>query len=146
MKNNTLRAGSFLRLTLALLSCLALVGCASQGPVSSPQFSGLVRDVLPPDSGEIQMFGVACWLPQANGLGRLQLNPFGWRKAQRNVKPISCVLIVTDADIFVTHWDKETDAYQTTKRFSLAKKKNVTLHSRNLNRRVTVEWGDYDRC
>jgi len=84
------------------------------------------------------MFGPGYWSPNTRGFTDTR-SP-GLTKGQRS---IAGVLVFTNSAIIVEQWDEKTSKYQIIKRFWLSQKRDITLDTFGLNRRVVVQWNDY---
>ena len=123
---------NLVKLVIVSWLCVSLFGCVTAGPVFSPQFIDLVHEAINVAPEEIIMLGPGAWYPNLRGFahGPGGIYTFG-------------VLAVTPSYLFVVQWDKTANNYQVVKRFSLTKKKKVTLDTFGLSRRVVVLWTDY---
>ena len=112
------------------------VGCAllGAGPVSAPNFPDLVRQAVPPEDGDVLLFGPGRWFPNAGG--------FKHAYSGRVEAQIAGVLVIAENAILVQQWDETRGRLEPLKRFPLASATAVTLASFGLNRRLVVRWQD----
>lgn len=124
-------------ITIFIIS-ISLLGCASLGPTSAPNFKELVKAPIPSDSGEVLMSGPGQWLP--NTIGFTDTKSTGITAGQ---DPVAGVLVITDSAIFVEQWDTANDKFRIMKRFLLSQVKELNLDTYGANRRVAIQWDDY---
>jgi hypothetical protein len=122
---------------LVLLSFF-MTGCSVLGPVSSPEFGAMIKNANPEGAGDIKTYGPVWWYPNTRGF-----NDARGLGISRSQDPIPGILVVTTKEFFIEQWDENEKKYQITKRFSLAEKKEISLDSYGLNRRVVVQWKDF---
>ncbi len=122
----------FLAVSIALVSVLTLTGASAYGPVREPNYIGLATAALPPDSGEVLMFGRGYWAPDANGFTDIRSQP----------TPMLGLLLITTKGIYFQQWLKPESRYDTMGRILFSEMDSVRIAEFGRSLRVVLKKKD----
>jgi len=128
---------AMLRTIMLLILATLFAGCASLGPVDSPDFPQLVAQAVPKIDGEIRLYGPGNWFPNTRGFTPERSSLLA---SPPNVIP--GILVVTNDAILLQQWDDKEKAFDIVKRLLFTELTSVALDSYGVNRRIVLRKRD----
>ena len=124
-----------------MISIFVMAGCASafHGPINSPEYSELIEEALPPESGKVVMSDSGSWFPNTQGFNDIRSG----RSSIFSPTSIPGIIVITDKEILFQQWNKNENNYKIMLRISFVDIQSLSLDEWGINRRIVIQKRDY---